>query len=278
MKLYRGGGSGVALVFAIGFSLTRFSSAQTNSWTSPTSGNWEDASWSLGAPPGPGQTILFTNAGWKALSIGQNTANNFPQTLTVDSITISSPTNSLNTLLLNFAGVGSPLVANSITLNTNSVITMHSSALEVHSNMSIGGTFNQNDFSGVSAANLTVGDIGPAAYTMSNGTLAVTNLETIGGSNYPAVFDQEGGYHLATPLVLKPGGELDLRGGQLGGDIQIEQGILVQSGGDLAPTNFSDHGFYTLMDGTLEAPNGLAVAGNGSVSQWGGTNSSSSLV
>jgi hypothetical protein len=253
---------------------------QNNSWINPGSSNWEDsASWSLGVPPGTNQSIFITNAGWKAVAIGANTANNFSQTLTVGSVTVSSPTNSFNSLLLNFVGVNSPLVANSVTLNTNSVITLHSSALQVRSNMSIGGIFNQNDFSGVAANTLDIGVIGPATYTMSNGTLTVTNRELLGGFGYPATFDQEGGYHYATPLVItNAGGEYDLHGGQLGGDVQIKHGILIQWGGDLAPYNFSDQGSYSLMGGTLEAANGLTIDGDGSAGQWGGVNTSSSLV
>jgi hypothetical protein len=149
MKLYRAGGCGVSVVmFAMSVLLTPSSNAQPNSWTNPTSGNWEDtSSWSLGQLPGPGQTILVTNAGFKAVEIGANTAAKFPQTLSVESISVSSPTNSLNTFLMNFVGVDSPLVVNSLTLDANSVFTMHSSALLVQSNLSIGGTFNQNDFS-----------------------------------------------------------------------------------------------------------------------------------
>jgi len=57
-----------------------FSRAQVNSWTGPTSGNWEDTgSWSLGILPGTNQTILLTNYGWKAVQISGNTAQNFPQ-------------------------------------------------------------------------------------------------------------------------------------------------------------------------------------------------------
>ncbi|HEX4265975.1 MAG TPA: hypothetical protein VH597_16695, partial [Verrucomicrobiae bacterium] len=231
MKQYRAGGSGASLALVISillyFQNPLITKAQTNSWTGSTSGNWEDTSWSLGVLPGPGQTILFTNAGWKALSIGQNTANNFPQTLTVDSITVSSPTNSFNTLLLNFVGTSSPLVAESLTLNANSTITLSSSALQVHSNMSIGGAFNQSNFSGVSAGRIQIGDIGPGTYTMDSGTLTVTNFEVIGGWGNVSVFDQEGGYHFATPLRINAGGgEYDLRGGQLGGDVQMTGGIL----------------------------------------------------
>jgi len=121
-------------MFATSLLLTPSSNAQTNSWTSATSGNWEDTnSWSLGQLPGSGQTILLTNAGFKAVQIRQNTAAKFSQTLAVDSLTISSPTNSLNTLLMNFVGVDSPLVVNSLTVDANSGFTMHSSALLVQS-------------------------------------------------------------------------------------------------------------------------------------------------
>ncbi len=277
MKLCHRGASGLSLglwIIAL-LSLNNSSNAQVNSWISPTSGNWQDSSWSLGVLPGPNQTILITNAGWKAVAIGANTAANFLQSLTVDSITIASPTNTVNSLLMDFVGVGTPLIVNSVT-NENSVITLQSSSL--HANyMSIGGTFNQNNFSGVSAGTMQIGDVGPAVYTMNNGTLAVTNLEVIGGWGHTAVFDQEGGYHYATPLwVNAGGGEYDLHGGQLGGDVQMTGGILNQYGGDLALTNFSVDGFYAQFGGTIEAPNGFSITG-GTATQSGGTNTSGSL-
>jgi len=267
-------------MFALSVLLTPSSNAQPNSWTNPASGNWEDSSsWSLGQPPGSGQTVLLTNAGFKAVQIRANTAANFPQTLVIDSLTISSPTNSLNTLLMNFVGVDSPLVANSLTVDANSVFTMHSSALLVQSNLSIGGSFNQNDFSGVTAANMQIGDLGPATYTMSNGTLTVTNLEYIGSSNnYPVNFDQEGGFHFANQMWLTNGAIYELNNGQLGGDIRIKHGILIQNGGDLALNDFPIQGSYTLMDGTLEAPGTMSLTDNSFVGQWGGTNTAGSLV
>ena len=282
MKQSRAGGNGASLALVIGILLCfqdpLTTNAQTNSWTGSTSGNWEDLSWSLGVRPGPGQDILFTNAGWKALSISQNTANNFPQTLTVDSITISSPTNSFNSLLLNFVGVNSPLTAESITLNANSTITLSSSALLVHSNLSIGGTFNQNNFSGVSAGRIQIGDVGDGTYTMDSGTLSVTNFEVIGGWGHTAVFDQEGGYHFATPLRINAGGgEYDLHAGQLGGDIQMTGGILNQYGGDLRVSSFAVDGFYNLLGGMIEASNGL-TAFQGYITQSGGTNTTAGLL
>src|SRR2546430_14243531 len=55
-------------------------SATENSWTKPSSGYWEEqAYWSLGVLPDATQSVLFTNAGWKALAIGAQTSQNFPQ-------------------------------------------------------------------------------------------------------------------------------------------------------------------------------------------------------
>ena len=105
--------------------------AQTNSWVGAVSGYWDDPHWSLGALPGTNQTILFTNAGWKALGITANTAQKFPQTMSVDSITISSPTNSFNTLLLSYVGFQTPLKVNALTVGSNAAVTMLSSALSV---------------------------------------------------------------------------------------------------------------------------------------------------
>ena len=91
-----------------------------NAWMKPTSGYWEGAPyWSLDLLPGTNQAVLFTNAGWKALAIGPNTVQKFPQTLNVNSITLSSPSNSFNLLLLNYAGYQTPIAANIITLNSN---------------------------------------------------------------------------------------------------------------------------------------------------------------
>ncbi|HVV70370.1 MAG TPA: hypothetical protein VHI52_02555, partial [Verrucomicrobiae bacterium] len=82
--------------------------AQTNSWTSPVSGDWEDLTWSLGVQPAAGQDIFITNAGWKAVQLTHSTAVNFPGSLTVHSITLDAPPDTLNTLLLNYVGVSTP--------------------------------------------------------------------------------------------------------------------------------------------------------------------------
>src|SRR6478735_6306447 len=70
--------------------LTTSASAQVNSWISPTSGNWDQASsWSLGVVPGSSQSVLITNQFWKAVAINPSTPVNFPGSMTVNIVTIS---------------------------------------------------------------------------------------------------------------------------------------------------------------------------------------------
>ena len=123
--------------------------AQTNSWTKPNSGLWHEAFWSLGVLPAASQShIFFTNAGWKALAVDSVTARDFPDSLTIPRLTVASPTNTMNTLLLNFAGVQTPLrVAESFELGSNSVLLTLSSALEVGDDFFVDGTVNHGDLS-----------------------------------------------------------------------------------------------------------------------------------
>ena len=59
--------------------------ADVNTWVKPTSGYWEEstANWSLGILPNSSQSIYITNAGFKAVAIGANTSQNFPQSMQI---------------------------------------------------------------------------------------------------------------------------------------------------------------------------------------------------
>src|SRR3954470_22422835 len=117
--------------------------AQTNAWTSSTSGNWEDLSWSLGVRPGAGQTILITNGNSKTVQLTHSTAVNFPGSMTVDGILLDAPSDTTNTLFLNNVGVGTPLSAGSVAMTKNTVINMQASALNSTGSLNVGGAFNQ---------------------------------------------------------------------------------------------------------------------------------------
>ena len=151
--------------------------ADGNSWLKPGSGDWEEPQWSLGVLPGPGQSVAISNPGWKAVQISWITSGNFPQSLNMRDLTISSPVDSYNTLLLNFAGYDVPLTVNySMTVGNNSAVTMYGSALNIATptgvGLSVGGEFNQNDSSQVSGTQVDVGWVGPGVYNLNSGTLS----------------------------------------------------------------------------------------------------------
>src|SRR5689334_2947626 len=120
-----------------------------NSWLKPNSGNWEEPYWSQGILPNYGHAVMITNAGWKAVQIAPSTVQYFPDSLNVYSITVLSPVDSYNTLLLNYAGFDRPLTVNySLMVGSGAAVTMLSSALRLAGptgvGLSIGGEFNQN--------------------------------------------------------------------------------------------------------------------------------------
>src|SRR6059036_1130274 len=110
-SICRTAGIGCALCFVASvMALTSTSvSAQVNSWITPTSGNWDQASsWSLGVLPGSSQSVMITNSGWKAVAINPSTPVNFPASMTVSNLTIRGATNTENVLLLNYFGTAVP--------------------------------------------------------------------------------------------------------------------------------------------------------------------------
>ena len=237
--------------------------AQDNVWTSPSSGNWQDvSSWSLGVPA-TNQTIWLTNAGWKAVQISAATAQNFPQSLNVNAINISSPTNSFNTLLLNFAGTGRPLTVKALTVASNSAVTMFSSALQINgpngSDMMVGGQFNQSD-SVVAGNQVNVGYIGTGVYNFNSGYFTVSQLWLGGGDNL-GVFNQNGGTN-GFGITHLDGGTYVLSNGYYSATISFDNfGEFLQQGGVLASDLNLFHGTYVLAGGvhqgsvTVPSPN-----------------------
>ena len=265
----------LGLLFCAGSCLN--AGAQINSWTGSASGNWENPDWSLGVLPGPNQTVLFTNAGWKALVIGPNTAQTFPQTLTVDSVTISSPTNSFNTLLLNYSGFQRPLIVNSLTVGSNSAVTMLSSALQLNgptgSGMSIAGTFNQSD-SVVTGNQIDVGYIGPGVYNFNSGLLGVSHLFLEG--NFGGIVYQNGGTN-SCGIVHLDGGTYVFQDGDFNAIIYFNGGTFLQQGGNLNYDAAVFGGSYHLAGGVHYGNTKVpwtdgVVLGYGSMLQTGGTN------
>lgn len=291
------------LACLIGFLFTTSgitASAQTNSWTSSGSGYWEDSDWLLGILPGTNQTILLTNAGWKAVAIGANTVSNFPQTLTVDSITLSAPSNSYNTLLLNYAGLQTPLIASNLTVGSNCAVVVEASALEVPSLLSLSGTFTQDASSTVTTLDLDLGGSSPATYNLNHGLL--NGLVEHLGESFPAYFVQQGGTNSSPSdgIDLGTGSEYDFNGGELDCELTVKAGATFKQqggvfnvyGGGMPIAPISVDGYFLLSGGIIEPgadgeTNGMSVpilsqfahqnSTSGTALQTGGTNIQTSL-
>ena len=246
----------LVLMSFLGFGQLAFGQTPVNSWTNPVSGSWEDMHWSLGVLPASGQSIMITNAGWKAVSISFATVQGFPQTLSPYSVTVSSPTNSRNTLLLNYAGYDFPLSVFSLQINGNSEMTALASRVAVADVLSVGGNLNQGASALISARQLQLGNVGPGTYNFTNGTLLVNELAVIGGS-FPGGFTQFGGTNFTGSVQFFQGGLYELYGGDL-----TTSNIIYRSGNSFSG-NFKQHG------GTVNA--GQISVTRGSYSLDGGT-------
>jgi hypothetical protein len=280
-----------AIIFvALGFS----AAGQTNQWTKPTSGNWEESYWSLGRLPGMDQQLVsIDNYGWKAVAIGANTTTDYPQSLSLNNLLIDGPTNSLNTLLLNWAYLDVPLnVHSNLTIGTNGSLVSHYSALQA-ANTCIDGSASFMDYATEDFGQLYLRS--GATFGLTNGTMTCSNL-----TFYNGTFTQSGGAHAVQTMNLPlqesdyslSSGAFTLQGGSLTsqqlalGYIALPvgssgNGYFVQTGG--AHTNSAMYltGYFRSTSGWrlghYQLQGGLLVSSNingdgGSFVQSGGTN------
>jgi hypothetical protein len=85
------------LVFSIAGFVCAAPAQTINSWVKAGSGDWQDGSaWSQEREPDPGDTVVITNQGWKAVAIWPTTSSR-----DVASIILGGNTDSFNVLLLN---------------------------------------------------------------------------------------------------------------------------------------------------------------------------------
>ena len=260
--------------------LASVTQAQINSWIKPGSGNWEEPAWSLGALPGPSQSIQITNAGWKSVAIGAGTTQNYPQTLSVNSVSVLSPENTVNSLLLNYAGLQVPLTVNAMTIGSNSTLNVLNSALRLNGpgGLSIGGQVTQDAGAQVTGNQIDLGYVGPGIYNLADGTLSVNHVWL--GPPYDGVFNQTGGNNSSGIVHLESGGQYHFYGGAFSSQVYFSGGgPFYQHGGNLDVDLALWQGSYVLENGahygalTIPITDGYAIAnGNSSALQTGGTN------
>jgi len=225
---------------------------QPNLWTSPTSGNWEGATWSLGVPPASNQTVLITNAGSKAVGISSSTPVNHPGTMTVGDLVVSAPDGGSNTLLLNFSGTNVPLkVINDCAIGTNGSIVSLSSGLQVGGDFTIDGGFVQEG--GVTTAtNGMFESLGAVA--MTNATLSLARAMIFAPSYTNVAFVQSGGSLSSSEMDIYEG------------TFNLYDGLF---SAPLFLGGYSGNGLFNVYDGEVQSPQ--IEIGSGQFSQYGGT-------
>ena len=253
--------------------------ADANSWLKPTSGNWEEPQWSQGILPNSGHAVMITNAGWKAVQIAASTAQNFPNSLNVYSVTVLSPVDSFNTLFLNYAGFNRPLTVNySMHIGPGAALTMSSSAFNIATpggvGLSVGGEVNQNDFSQVTGNQVDVGYVGPGVYNFNSGLVQLQHL-WLGGTN-GGIFNQNGGSNSPGILHMESG-TYNLRDGDFNGTTYTSGGTVFRQDGGRVHSLLEFHGGQYILNNGINY-GGVSVPvygnyrnGNASAIQNGGT-------
>ncbi|HET7626403.1 MAG TPA: hypothetical protein VFM25_14185 [Verrucomicrobiae bacterium] len=201
--------------------------------------------------------------------------------MTVHSIAVSSPIDSSNTLLMDHAGTQIPLTVQSVLIESNSAMTMISSALQLNGpngvGMQIGGEFNQND-SVVAGRQINVGYIGPGAYNFNSGVISVEHVWV--GGPFSGIFNQMGGSNSVGIVHLENGGTYNLEDGDFFATLYFpDGGLLRQTGGRMEAPVTIHKGTYLLEGGSnyggVVAPTSdgwTGWGGSGDVVQTGGTN------
>ena len=140
-------------VFLLSGFLHTTARAQTNSWITPASDKWETATnWSLGIAPTNSQSVFITNSISKTVTINSVTSGNFSNTLTVNTLSISSPDSSTNTLLVSSTFPSVTLtILDSLSVSNGGVLAISGSAVNVigitNGNVSLGGNLDNSEWS-----------------------------------------------------------------------------------------------------------------------------------
>jgi hypothetical protein len=166
--------------------------AAVNDWTKSTSGDWEEAYWSLGQLPARCQGLVaFRNPGWKTLAVGAATTANYSNALSIESLIVAAPENSFNQLLLNYAGLNVPLsIASEFSLGPNASLVSYSSRLDAGTLLlSSPAAFSSQSVP--SLGSIVVGDAAPGELNIADASIRASAV--IAGRGAPGTVNQSGG-------------------------------------------------------------------------------------
>jgi hypothetical protein len=244
--------------------------AETNEWSKTTDGKWEEPFWSLGRLPDSSQSILIHSASQKTLQLDSTTAQQFPDSLTINQLVITGKT----TLLLDHLPAADPLRIDpgtnhfdSLVLEKDTALVNLESALIVGNQTAgslrlVGGRLSQ-DGGSVQARSALM--LNGAEYHLTNGLFEVEYL-TVGVGSFIAksFFNQHSGaakvgvFDLDAETYRLFAGEL-----LVCTNASLKGGAFIQSGGiHRVPSlsvfqsyNGGGPGSYSLDGGTLAVSN-----------------------
>jgi len=281
-------------------------SGQTDSWSDNTRGTafkWEKATeWSLGVTPSVAQLgIMITNGFAGTGSIGRTISidattvlsNAINSCMTINNLTMSSPTSTLsNELLVSNSGATPLTIEDSLTITSQGVVSITNSVLIVHgnsffTNLVDDGNLVLNTGTLITSNTVTtvVGFGGAGVFTISDGTwigyaaslgtafAASGTLDIAGGTNSLLFRLSVGTVAHGTGTVWLTGGSLTVSGGDVNGVVNIgDRGVgqMTVSNGSwlvLGPENMNigaeafSQGTLTIAGGSNTVRTALEIGG-----------------
>ncbi len=262
-------GRGFAFVFLFAALFCPCTFSQDNSYDKAASGKWHTAgNWSLGARPDITQSGIFiTNATPKTVTIDGTTSGSFPASLSISNLTLSAPVGSVNTLLLQDAGVDVPLeILNGFWVRSGGAMTITNSALTLDSDS--GGYFPIDGIVTINSASITATN-STGIFLISVGEFATGDLLVNDGRIV--------GDLLVVGRSAGSQGAFSLRGGAcvLNAGLQISTtvgaaGTVWVTGGELVTTNSAIYMGTASSSGGFDPPGfGQMTVSNGTVRSGG---------
>ncbi len=251
-----------AVVGVSGVVLPRCSQAQTNSWTYPSGGYWDDfRNWSLGVRPASPQCVLITNAPTKLVTADSYTSSNYPASLTITSLTLSATGGLTNTLFLSNAGTTTPLsIQDSLAILSGGAFLMTNSSLQVGGTN--GGSFVLEGTAALSGTNSFSGGVYIGLSTNSSGSLFMASGQMAFTNGYKVIGFFGSGQALLANGTLQAGDDQSLPNGVFLGLNSGSQGVLSIGGGKFVSPDHLCLGEYAGSTGALWITGGQLILTN----------------
>ena len=217
------------------------SHAQTNSWTNPSGGFWDDfRNWSLGVRPTNSDFVFIKNAPSKTVTIDWYTSGTYPDSMTISDLTVSASGGVTNTLFLSDAGTTTPLqIHDTLMIVSGGALLMTNSSLLVGD--VAGVNFALEAPAAFSGANFLAGGVAVGYSSNSVGSVTVIDGETAFTNGYMTI-----GFYGSAQVTLLSGSL------QTEDDISAPNGMFVGFGP-------ASQGVVSIFEGQLLVPEQLSL-------------------